>query len=248
VVSWDTFTWTRRKGPAPFYQFLHAQRADIYLLQGYPGPFRPLQPNDPLDLRREFAGFAIAGIGDLVTISRFPIVAQAPLETNPQPPPGTGNIDFVKAWRYGALRTDLRVGDRVVSVYNAHFYDHFAFGVGPLTPAFYRNVRGLAAGRRTQFDRLRADLDRNPYPAVVGGNLNTLPNNGDLRRLGTLTDAGRAGRSLYPTTFRFVRLRLWRMDWIFVTPAVRVHAYDLVDPHRLSTRSLQRTVLSLPDR
>jgi hypothetical protein len=38
------------------------------------------------------------------------------------------------------------------------------------------------------------------------------------------------------------------MDWIFVTPAVRVHAYDLVDPHRLSTRSLQRTVLSLPDR
>ncbi|MEN3359923.1 MAG: hypothetical protein V7637_3905 [Mycobacteriales bacterium] len=244
VVSWDTFTWDRRKGPAPFYQFLHAQRADVYLLQGYPGPFRPLRPDDPVALRREFPGFAIAQVGDLVTVSRFPIVAQRPLWT--AQPPGTDNIDFVRAWQYGALRTDVAVGDRIVSVYNAHFYDQFAFGVGPLTPAFYRNVRGLTAGRRSQFDRLRADLLGNPNPAVVGGNLNTLPNNGDLRRLGPLTDASRASRSLYPTTFRFVRLRLWRMDWIFVSRGVAVHSYDLVDPHRLSTRSLQRAVLSLP--
>jgi hypothetical protein len=246
VVSWDTFTWTRRRGPGPFYRFLHDQHADVYVLQGYPGPFRPLLPGDGADLRREFAGWQLAQVGDLVTVSRFPIVAQLPLLTNPQPPPGTGNIDFVGAWRYGALRTDLRVGDRVLSVYNAHFYDHFAFNVGPLTPAFYRNVRGLAAGRRAQFDQLRADIAANPHPVVVAGNLNTLPNNGDLRRLGPLVDAGRAGHTLYPATFRFVRLNLWKLDWIFVTPRVRVHEYTLHDPHRLSTRSLQSAVVSLP--
>jgi hypothetical protein len=239
VVSWDTLHWDAGD-PDRFYRYLTDRHADVYLLQDY--------PDTPLAARlvAAFPGYRFATAGDLLTISRYPIVASAPLLTNPTPPAGTANIDFIQRWRYGALRTDLLVGGRVLSVYNVHFYDRFALNVLPLTPAFFRNVRGLDEGRRQQFDGVLADVRAATDPVLVSGNLNVLPNAGDLRRFAALADAG-AGRSPYPSTLTFFGLPLWRVDWTFTSPGMRVHRYDLRPAEGLSSHALQDFVISPPD-
>ncbi len=248
VVSWDTLHWDAGESPGRFYGFLTGQHADVYLLQDYAhtaaGPLRPAV--DSQRLRSDFPGYHFAAAGDLLTISRFPIVAATPFETDRTPPPGTANIYFLKGWKYTALRTDLRIGGRICSVYNAHFYDRFYLNVLPLTPTFFRNVRGLDAARRAQFASLLANIRENPHPVLASGNFNTQPNGGDLPPLGRLRDAARAGRSLYPATFAFFGPALWRVDLTFTSAGVGVHQYRIRDPHGMSTHSLQDMTISLP--
>jgi hypothetical protein len=247
VVTWDTLDWTTDKDPDRFYDFLTKRNADVYLLQNYahtgPETFRLGADEDRL--RRTFPGYEFATVGTLLTISRFPIVAQVPIETNPTPPPGTANIWYLSAWKYGMLRTDLDVRGRILSVYNVFFYDRFFLHVMPLTPAFFTNIRGLNEGRDAQLDQLLAETRSNPNPFVISGNLNVLPNTGDRHRLDVYKDAGRADGSPYPASLTFVGLSLWRMDWTFTSPTIGVHSYDLVPPDGLSSRHLQDVVLSL---
>lgn len=240
VVSWDTLHWDDG-GADHFYRYLTEQRADLYLLQDYRG-----DAADTERLAREFPGYELATAGDLLTISRYPIVARKPMRTNPVPPKGTENIYFIKNWHYGALRTDLDVGGRILSVYNVHFYDRFYLDVLPLTPEFFGNVKGLDEGRQAQLDAVLADSGRNTNPVLLSGNLNVLPNSGDLRRFDGMKDAGRAGRSLYPSTMTFFGIGLWQMDWSFTSPDVGVHDYALRSPEGLSSHDLQELVISIP--
>lgn len=250
VVSWDTLDWTASKDPDDFYRFLTGWHADVYLLQNYdhsgPDTFRPVRDADRL--RRAFPGYHFATAGKLLTISRFPIVADVPLETNPVQPAGTENIWFLRGWRYGALRTDLDVRGRTLSVYNVFFYDRFFLHALPLSPTFFANVHGLDNGRRQQRDRLLADVDANPHPFVVAGNFNLLPNTGDRGGLAALKDAGRLDGSLYPVSLTFFGFPMWRMDWTFTSTDMGVHSYDLVSPQGLSSRHLQDVVVSLRPR
>jgi hypothetical protein len=238
VVSWDTLYWDSL-APDRFYQYLKAQQADIYLLQEY-------RQGEDARLRRELPGYQIATVGDLITVSRFPIVANLPFETNPQPPPGTDDIFFLKGWKWGAMRTDVLVGGRVLSAYNVHFYDQFYLNAFPLAPAFYDNIRGLDEGRRVQLDMVLSDVRQNPNPLLVSGNFNLLPNMGDMQRFAALKDAGRAGRSLYPTSLRFFGPSFWLMDRTFTTQDVGVHQFALRSPDGLSSHDLQETVISVP--
>jgi endonuclease/exonuclease/phosphatase family metal-dependent hydrolase len=58
-----------------------------------------------------------------------------------------------------------------------------------------------------------------------------------------LVDQTRALSSLYPATWPVGR-SLWRLDWLFTTRDVTVHAYDLLDPQGLSDHQVQRITLS----
>jgi hypothetical protein len=247
IVSWDTLQWTTDSDSDRFYRFLTDRHADVYLLQSYahsgPETFQPVRDADRL--RREFPGYQFATVGSLLTISRFPVVAQVPLETNPTQPAGTDNITFLNTWKYGALRTDLDVRGQILSVYNVFFYDRFFLHVMPLTPTFFENIHGLDEGRHRQLDLLLADVRANPHPLLVSGNFNLLPNTGDRSELSGLKDAGRADRSLFPVSLTFFGLPLWRMDWTFTSPDIGVHRYDLVSPDGLSSRHLQDVVVSM---
>ncbi|WP_344942136.1 endonuclease/exonuclease/phosphatase family protein [Sphaerisporangium flaviroseum] len=246
VVSWDTLEWNTHDDPGRFYRYLTGQHADVYLLQecvgGGPEDRRPIPDQDRL--RREFPGYHFASVEGLITISRFPIVRQAALETNPQPPP---DVPFLNGWKHGAMRTDLLVGGKVLSVYNVHFYDMFHLYYSPLSGDFYRSLRLLDAERKLQFEKLAADVDANPHPLLVSGNLNVLPSMGDLDRLDRLEDAAAAGGPPYPATLTFAGLRLWRMDWTLVSPGVGVHRYELRSPQGMSSHHLQHMTVSPPD-
>lgn len=250
VVSWDTLDWTESKEPDDFYRFVTSRNADVYLLQSYarskPDTFRLTRDADRL--RRAFPGYHFATAGSLLTISRFPIVAEVPLETNPVPPAGTGNIYFLPDWKYGALRTDLDVRGRILSVYNVFFYDRFFLHAMPMSPTFFANIHGLDTGRRQQLAHLLADVGGNRHPFVVAGNFNLLPNTGDRGGLAELKDAGRVDDSPYPVSLTFFGLPLWRMDWTFTSRDMGVHSYDLVSPDGLSSRHLQDVVVSLRPR
>jgi endonuclease/exonuclease/phosphatase (EEP) superfamily protein YafD len=243
VVSWNTTVWNHDDDPDRFYAMLTASDADVYLLQEYkPHDDPAVRDADLARLRAEFPGYQLAAVGELVTLSRHPIVAVTPLPV--APPPGA---DWqTEYWEVKTLRTDLRVGGRILSVYNAHILVPLDLS-SPLSTTFYDLRREFFGRRQDQYRGLVADLAGNPGPVLLAGDLNTSPAMGDLADLtGRLRDAARAGGSAYPVSWSAAsRLELWRLDWAFVSDAVRVHGYQLRDARGMSDHRLQELRISL---
>ncbi|WP_061295659.1 endonuclease/exonuclease/phosphatase family protein [Herbidospora cretacea] len=235
VVSWDTYCWDTDDDAERFLRYLKKWRADVYLLQEHSGcgPGAPTPIDDADLLRREFPGHHVATLDGLLTLSRFPVAGQSAVGEAPNP--------YAPNWRHAALRTDLAIGGRTVSVYNVHLFDMLYLSASPLSPRFYQAIASLDDARRAQFDALAADLGRNPNPVVASGNFNALPGMGHLRALDGLTAAQ---GPLLPATLSFAGLRLWRMDWTFTSPELAVHDYELHAPDGLSTHHLQELLIS----
>lgn len=235
VVSWNTGYWHAGEQPADFYRLLRDQRADVYLLQEYIAEVDgTIVPIDDLDrLARELPGYHVAVTGELVTLSRFPIVEQAPLEAAGLPP---APDDFVDFWHYQVLRTDLQVGDRVLSTYNAHLpVPLWVGGPSVFSRQFHDTVRQQRQRRLAQWRVLAADVAANPYPVLLAGDLNTTPAMGDTRRLPSgLRDAVSASRSFYPGSWPTEQPSAWRLDWALVSDPLTVHRYEFGDARGMS--------------
>jgi hypothetical protein len=263
VFAWNTWYWDQRAsegavGPPPggtpesqvaeFHRFLRDQAADVYLLQEYlylDADREPVAVAGLAALREAFPDHHIATAGELVTLSRFPIALQRAVDLRPYlddhglvaAEPGMGRFHTVKA-----LRTDLRIGEHVVSFYNTHIHAPVEPVLRRLTPNRLSRAHELrTAGLRA----LAADVASNPKPVFVAGDFNTTPAMGALRGLPErLVDAGPALGSLYPTSWER-RLPWWRIDWVFTTAEVVVHRYRMVSPQTWSDHSGQEVVISL---
>ncbi|SBT43280.1 endonuclease/exonuclease/phosphatase family protein [Micromonospora auratinigra] len=242
LVSWNTTVWNATDDPDAFYALLTARHADVYLLQEYKPDDDPVRRDaDLARLRREFPGYQVVLRGELVTVTRFPVVGVTALPADP-PPGSDWRTDY---WEVKSLRTDLRVRGRTVSVYNTHILVPLDLS-SPLRELFYDRRHEFFQRRETQYRALARDLDRNPNPLLVAGDLNTSPAMGDLRRLtDRLTDAGRASGSAYPTSWTIAGRRWWRLDWTFVSPGWTVHRYRLRDARDMSDHRMQDVLLSL---
>lgn len=234
IVSWNTEYWHQNNDPQRFYAYLRGLDADIYLLQEYiyhvgKWNFRLLDDDDRLF--EAFADFKIVIKGQLVTISRLPIV----------------DVPDVQA--PDVLRVDVQTvpQGRILSTYNVHIPVQIA-PVSPLRRTFYRAMRDRAATRNVQYHYLARDLAENAQPAIVAGDFNASPAVGDLRRLaGIATDAIRANNAIYPVSWHYRKpvLRLWRLDWVFVSGDARVHRYDFVKATGFSDHGLQRLLVAV---
>ncbi|MFY1632105.1 endonuclease/exonuclease/phosphatase family protein [Solwaraspora sp. WMMB335] len=246
VVAWNTGYWHPAGAGDDFYHLLRANRADVYLLQEYIAETDGrIVPIDELDrLRRELPGYHVAQVGELVTLSRFPIVGEIALSADGLPP---APDDFTDFWRYQVLRTDLQVGDEVLSVYNAHLpVPLWAGGPGLFTGQFHRSIREQHARRVPQFEALATDVETNDHPVVLAGDLNTTAAMGDIRRLPDgLRDAVTANRSLYPASWPVAQTSLWRLDWALVSPQITVHRHEFSEPAGLSDHRLQSIWVTL---
>ncbi|WP_326553817.1 endonuclease/exonuclease/phosphatase family protein [Micromonospora sp. NBC_01813] len=246
IVSWNTLYWHPDGGAADFYQMLRDQQADVYLLQEYiaevDGVIVPIDERDRL--RREMPGYEIAIVGELLTLSRFPIVDQMPVEAVGLPP---APDDFTDFWHYQVLRTDLRVDGQVLSVYNAHVpVPLWVGGPSVFSRQFHDTIREQHQRRVAQLRALSADVAGNANPVLLAGDLNTTPAMGDLRRLPAgLRDAVSASRSLYPASWQAGQLPAWRLDWALVSDAVTVHRYEFGDARGMSDHLPQTIWMSL---
>jgi endonuclease/exonuclease/phosphatase (EEP) superfamily protein YafD len=239
IVVWNTEHWNQRLGQTSgLYAYLRRFCADIYLLQEY----SCLVDDEVGQIFREpelaeaFAGFNIVIEGPLVTLSRFPV-----LDSPNLPAPELLRVD-VSLDPAGARESTL-------STYNVHIPVPLIVG-NPWHPGFYAEIKRRRASRARHFEVLLDDLRRNRGASFVAGDLNASPAMADSRLLRlVLKDAIRGSRRLLPVSWhgRSRILRLWRLDWAFVSPRVRVLCYDFRDPKGLSDHCAQELVLQLDD-
>lgn len=234
IVAWNTEYWHQHDDPGQFYEYLRGLDADIYLLQEYichVGQWRFRLLDDDARLFTAFPGYHVTVTGQLVTISRLPVASVAAMSGE------------------DILRVDVEAADGgpVLSTYNLHI----PVQIGPYSPftrQFYRVLREQAGERDRQLRQLAADVAQNAGPVVVAGDFNASAAVGDVRRLeAVLTDAIRAHGSIYPVSWNCHRrlLRMWRLDWAFVSGGVRVRRYEFLDPGGRSDHCVQRLLVTV---
>ncbi|MGI5240526.1 endonuclease/exonuclease/phosphatase family protein [Dactylosporangium sp. CA-139066] len=244
VFAWNTEYWGQNVGRDRFYAFLQAQHADVYLLQEYlhwdeaAGLDGARQVDDEAALRAAFPGYSIASRGELLTLSRFPIVARPPVGPDRDLTGRTAGFDqvFVAA---KVLRSDLDVDGHIVSAYNVHLPVQIDLAV---SRRFFTLIQERDERRRRQIDGLESDLAANTRPAIIAGDFNTSPAMGDIDALrATLHDANTA---LYPGSWP-AGLPLWRLDWTFTTAGLVAGDYRLVATDGLSDHRAQQVRIAL---
>jgi endonuclease/exonuclease/phosphatase (EEP) superfamily protein YafD len=239
ILVWNTEHWNQRLGQTTgLYEYLRRFRADIYLLQEYSclvdDEVRPIFRES--ELAEAFPGFHIVIEGPLVTMSRFPV------------------LDSPSLPALELLRVDVSLGpdgsrEPALSTYNVHIPVPLIVG-NPWRPGFHAEIKRRRASRAQHFEVLLDDLRRNRGASFVAGDLNASPAMADSRLLHlVLNDAIRVSRRLLPVSWhgRSRFLRLWRLDWAFVSPRVSVLRYDFRDPSGLSDHCAQDLVLRLDE-
>ncbi|MER6827791.1 endonuclease/exonuclease/phosphatase family protein [Streptosporangium sp. NPDC000563] len=271
VVTWNTEFWDQdwrtsdgnRYSP-DFYDYLREMDADVYLLSEYlyvdtsAGDMMTskwtadmaLRIDKLPELRREFPGYQVATSGELITLSRLPIVGERGLDITRWLPDDQKAVpevmrDWPTSYTVETLRTDIQVNGTVVSFYNTQINQP------PIEWRLYdgeaRDSNQYAHSRReASYRALRADIEANDHPVMLGGDLNTTPAMGMLRLLPEkLVDHTRALPSLYPVTYLAGVGELWRIDWVLTTPDLLVHRYEMPGSAGLSDHRPQQTVLSV---
>ncbi|WP_440902029.1 endonuclease/exonuclease/phosphatase family protein [Actinosynnema sp.] len=244
VVSWNSDYWEMADDPEAFYAFLREKDADVYLLQEYlhwegEGPILI----DHLDrLRAEFPGYQAVVEGELLTLTRLPIAA-----THSRDVPSTDDAWYWQGRK--AQRTDLRVGDRVLSVYNAHFPVPFRVGDNPLGSRFWNFLAKQHDWRTRELAELRADLAANPNTSVVAGDFNS-PWMGSLLGLDGATTHSPGDGPLPAFSWPLADYpvpRVWRLDWLFTTGGASVPDYRFTASPGFSDHAVQEFTLVVRD-
>lgn len=255
VVSFNTLAWGKSTTPDRFYQALKARNADVYLLQEYvwsdQDDANERRIDDMARIRREFPQYHVAVQGELVTLSRYPIVSRpaiGPYRATARAASSGQSPDWYDVYRTGkVLRTDVRVRGQVVSLYNVHIPVQVDMRESFLTPTFYRVIHDREAARRAQYKGLLDDIGGNRNPLLVAGDFNTTAAMGDLSPLrSALDDAADHGGSVLPISWNEQgRLRLWRLDWTFTSAGLETYRYELTALPDVSDHRLQETVVSV---
>jgi endonuclease/exonuclease/phosphatase (EEP) superfamily protein YafD len=244
IVAWNTNSWNQILGTKDdFYAFLKDRSADVYLLQEYQRLGADRRTKTPLDdmarLREEFPGYHIAAQGELVTVSRYPVVGEPAVGPARDLP---ADADWQARYRAGkVLRTDLLIAGQVVSVYNVHMPVWNSMPDGMLSGAFYRHMREQYDPRRAQYAGLEADVAANRNPLVLAGDFNATAAMSDLDPLRErLDDAAGASDDVAPTSWEEGGWKpFWRTDWAFTGQGATADRYAFAEPRKLSDHALQ---------
>ncbi len=254
IFSWNTGYWDSGTGYQDFrgddstealYAYLKQQNADVYLLgehlHWHDGPVRL---DDEPTLRARFPGYQVNVEGELVTLSRLPVVGTHPRRDGPAPD------DWY--WHGNkAQRTDVRAGGCVFSLYNVHLPQPVDTRLSAFSGRFYSFAHGQYDRVETELAALRADLAGNRHPLLVAGDFNS-PWMGSLIPLGDGVEARDLTEgALLPASFPVAGTgwgmpRLWRLDWVFTRGEVDLARYAFRSSPRLSDHQAQDLTVSLP--
>jgi endonuclease/exonuclease/phosphatase (EEP) superfamily protein YafD len=247
VFSWNADYWDMGDDAGAFLTYLRKQDADVYLLTEYlywrggnGAESGPVRIDKLAELAEAFPGYRLEVDGELLTMSRVPVVAAYAY-------PAEGAAD---AWYWQgrkAQRIDLRVGGKVLSVYNVHLPQPLDLGRSPLTADFYRFLRYQEDRRQTQFRLLREELAANRNPILLAGDFNSSWMGTLVRLRDDLRREDPTSGSLLPISFSELDPLppLWRLDWVFTTKEVAVSDYHFVSSEGLSDHVAQRLRISV---
>ncbi|MFF0967247.1 endonuclease/exonuclease/phosphatase family protein [Streptomyces sp. NPDC003703] len=256
IVSWNTTWWGQDVDTDRFWQTLRAQRADVYLLQEYLHGIDYRQENlRPVDdlarIHREFPGYHVVTRGELITLSRFPVIGSKLVGTG-QSVADRPDAPWLEVYRaVKTLRVDIRVHGRSLSLYNVHIPVQIDPGPQLISPGVFGMLRDRQRTRTAQFRGLNAELREQRAKgaaALVAGDFNSSPAMGEMQELrSTMRDAADSGTDLYPHSWNelVTVLGLWRLDWAFSTGPVTVDSYRFDDMNRLSDHRAQVMEVSL---
>ncbi len=225
VFSWNTEFWETRD-PDAFYAFIRSQNADIILLQEHMNQADEPLLNDLPEIQSRFPGYEMLVDGELVTLTKYPIE------------------HYVRGDKF--LRTDLRIHDRSVSVYNVHLSNPVNPDIIGQPAKFLASMRRYFGQRAAQFAALESDLTANPLPRFVAGDFNTTRSMGSLRWFfDHFDDGARAGDYSFPATWNDRWIKLWRIDQVFHDERVTVRDYRIIDTGNFSDHAGVTVHLSL---
>ncbi|MFJ9433826.1 endonuclease/exonuclease/phosphatase family protein [Streptomyces sp. NPDC101490] len=267
VVSLNTQYWGKAAGTDRVYAYLREHPADVYLLQEHVGWTAGLgeagywRIDDDEELRRQFPGYHIARRGELLTLSRFPVLAQSTVGLRRPTAPG-GRPDFGEEFhREKVLRTDLAVGDKVLSTYNVHLTVPMALdNLNPFSGFdFDTYFQRKFAWREAEMRALERDLAANPHPTLIAGDFNTTAASRSLDGLRELsTDLTPISTEFLPLSWKYAalgefewdsvlnqRLPFFRLDWAFTAGGAKAHRYAFVPADGLSEHRMQDLRITL---
>lgn len=270
VVAWNTEYWDqdRRHGEqqltttAQFYDYLRHFNADVYLLNEYAHVndtledvfAQALQIDQEPQLRQTFPGYTIIVAGRDIILTRLPVVSHTWIDTTPYMPDEfkavpPGLADRPLFYKTQSVRADIVVNGHVVSFYDTHLYQppvRLLLLRSDKDRSMFTIDRFNVAIRQAAYKSIAADIRTNPNRVVMAGDFNTSSSMNILNMISDrLVDQTKALPSLYPVSWPVgTHPRLWRLDWLFTTPDVKVHSYDLVAPGGLSDHEAQQIVMS----
>ncbi|MFF9473377.1 endonuclease/exonuclease/phosphatase family protein [Streptomyces roseolus] len=267
VVSLNTQYWAMATDSDRLLALLRSRDADVYLLQEHVGwtpgfgedGYWPL--DDDAELRRAFPGYHIARRGELLTVSRFPIVGRYPVGPGPALAFGE-EPDFGQVFaREKVMRTDVAVAGRTLSLYNVHITVPLALDNLNLLSDFDhdRYLRRKHAWRQAEFAGLEKDVAANGNPVLIAGDFNATDAMRSLDGLREVAeDATPANPELLPLSWKFASLGefgedalfnrdlpFFRMDWAFTKGGTTVHRYDFLPTEGISEHRMQELRITL---
>ncbi|MEO1434212.1 MAG: endonuclease/exonuclease/phosphatase family protein [Bacteroidota bacterium] len=164
----------------------------------------------------------------VIILSKYPILSG-------------GGVDF-KVYTNGTAFADIKVGQRVVRVYNTHLqsikfdnkdYENIESG-SPQKPGLIRIARKLkraAVVRSEQVDQLSAHMAQSPHPTIVVGDFNESPSNYAYSTLSRgKRDAFLANSFQRPGTYAGPIPGL-RIDFLLVDQSMRTNGYHVIRNH-----------------
>jgi endonuclease/exonuclease/phosphatase family metal-dependent hydrolase len=270
VVTWNTEYWDqdRRHGTeqrtttTQFYDFLRGLNADVYMLNEYAHVddsvvdvfAQAVEIDQRAQMQAAFPGYEVIREGRNVTLTRLPVVGHQWLDSTPYLPDDLkpvppGLADRPLFYKSQTLRTDIRVNGEVVSFYNSHIFQppvRILLLRSDADRDMFEIDRFNFEIRQASYQSVAADVAKNPNRALMAGDLNTSPSMNLLDMVpDRLVDQTRTMSSIYPVSWPVGdKPRLWRIDWLFTTPDVKVHSYGLVMPNGLSDHKAQQFVIS----
>ncbi len=218
VFNWNTEFW-EGENIQEFYDFLLAQKADVYHLQEHikleNGEF--VEMGDYFELQEVFAGYRVVQKTEFLTITKLPVVKSYE------------NTDSY------FLRVDVELGNAILSLYNVHMPVHVNAGLADDWIKFLKDTKNRFAFRDEQFNLLINDIQENQNLYYISGDFNTTKSMGKIQevlRLGS--DAAFAHNSLINGTWVINGLKLWRIDYNILHRGLKILSYTEVDPKTFS--------------
>lgn len=204
VFSFNTEFWENK--PDELLRMIGQEDADLLLLQEHV-LYPDMAVHDESELERVLPGRSIAQHSDLLTLTRFPIVATMRGEA--------------------FLRTDVRIGERIVRVYNVHLTSPVLPHLVSRPRGFLRSLHSRFLMRQRQLAELMADARGGTGSLIMAGDFNTTKSMRMLHReIGALHDAIGASKEIFPATWEMDQLPAWRIDYVLMSPDMRPVRYE----------------------